>query len=687
MKKIIKIEKNEDLKDKLLIHNNNIKLNSKNKFKNNLKILNYKKSIINILSLILFFFGYYLYYLSLEKCYKGLDKCSLNIKWIKLKLREGIYSSFILIFLIEFIILKILSKYHFLHIIIVLFSFYKYSHGIGFENHGFFNFYGCIGIIIIGLFILIPFNICIYFIRTKNKIFIIIYPIFISIQISFIYYYINSYMNCNEWPKGLNNTSIENNDKKYGCQIIFPKYCLYKFGKYFLDMTKLRNFECGRINTKKKLLYYSRSPYINNNTKRFGYPLTNKDPFYFQDFRQESWIAKGRFFETSVNNLIDMDNKTLLNEKFKDSIPEIIVDFSKNTNGELKINLNFNKTLSKIRKKEESKVNPYSENIMILYIDSVSRANALRQLKKSTKFFENFMSYKGGFHPKYPTEKYHSFQFFKYHSFLGHTANNYPKIFYGQDRGRRIIRITKYLKKNGFITGLTSDSCQRDLIRTRHRMKYEEICDHEMIICDPNMMHLLSLKKRCLYDKISTEHQYEYGNQFWRKYKNNRKFLTILDCSGHEGTLEALKYLDDIIYNYLNNLYNDNLLKDSTIIFLSDHGVVIPSVYFFVDFYQIESHLPMLYIIVNDRNISFENQYQYIYENQQNFITAYDIYNTIGNIIYGDKYKSIKEKKEHFYDTPKTKRGISLFMRIDPKSRSPLKYIKMDRETCVVNNK
>ena len=48
----------------------------------------------------------------------------------------------------------------------------------------------------------------------------------------------------------------------------------------------------------------------------------------------------------------------------------------------MNINLKFNKNLSNKKKEKENYVKPYSNNIMILYIDSVSRANSIRQLKK-----------------------------------------------------------------------------------------------------------------------------------------------------------------------------------------------------------------------------------------------------------------------------------------------------------------
>ena len=183
--------------------------------------------------------------------------------------------------------------------------------------------------------------------------------------------------------------------------------------------------------------------------------------------------------------------------------------------------------MSKIRKEKENNSNPYSNNIMILYIDSVSRNNALRQLKKTLHFFENFMLYKGGYNPKYPSEIFHSFQFFKYQAFIGHTVNNYPKIFYGSN-GRNAKRITKYFKENGYVTCLSNSECLRETISFGHNMISEEICDHEFTLCDPNLMNMFHFLKRCLYNKVSSFYLLEYGNQFWRKYKSNRKFFLII---------------------------------------------------------------------------------------------------------------------------------------------------------------
>ena len=506
-----------------------------------------------------------------------------------------------------------------------------------------------------------------------------------SILIVLFFFYINfinSYLNCNDWHKGLNNTYIENDIKKFGCQIKFPKFCHYKIGTYFLDLSKIQKVKCGQSSTyRKKIMKFSDSKYINNNTKRFGFPLTNKDSMCLK--RPNS---KRNIKLYVKRNLIDMDNKEILNT-IKPNTPEIIADFSTNKFGELKINVNYNDTLSKERKKLEKYSKPYSENILILFFDSVSRSNGLRKLKKSLKFIEKFMPYKGYSNELFPKEKYHAFQFFKYHSFPFHTRDNYPKMFYGCNKGKKMIRITKHLKKNGYVTAFSIDNCKLDSCYLPHDMSEEEISDHEYLICDPNKRGISCMIKRCLYDKINIAHQLEYGNQFWIKYKNNRKFLLIASNDGHEGTLEVIKYDDEYLYNFLNDLFNKNLLKDSTVMIMSDHGCPIPSIYYFSNFFRYEDSLPMLYVLTYDKkNLTYEEQFKFLYQNQQKLITAYDIYNTIGYLIFWDSYKKIKNKENSKSDTPKSKFGISLFNEIDSK-RTPSFYKGMRTNICLTIKK
>ena len=87
-------------------------------------------------------------------------------------------------------------------------------------------------------------------------------------------------------------------------------------------------------------------------------------------------------------------------------------------------------------------------------------------------------------------------------------------------------------------------------------------------------------------------------------------------------------------------------------------------------------------MIINDRkNISYKEQYFNIYENQQTFITAFDIYNTFIHLLYGNNYTSIKYKTPVDYG-PKSPFGNSLFTKIDKKNRTTKNYREMVDYVC-----
>ena len=149
--------------------------------------------------------------------------------------------------------------------------------------------------------------------------------------------------------------------------------------KKLQDYTKIKGKKCETYKTygsKGNILKISTSPYINKKTNRIGFPLTNKDSSCFLDFREDNNSIQKYVYD----NLIDIEKYYILNNSFRETKPEIEVDFTNNEQGNMIINVNYNNTLSKERKYLEKDSIPYSNNILILYIDSVSRANSLRQL-------------------------------------------------------------------------------------------------------------------------------------------------------------------------------------------------------------------------------------------------------------------------------------------------------------------
>ena len=109
-----------------------------------------------------------------------------------------------------------ISKFHLIHFILIFICFYYYSHSDVFQDHGAFNLIGFFVILFLFLFLFFIMKILVLIFRISYKFFLIL---------SLLYFYniLVDPMNCNDWAKGLNNTYIENDKNKYGCQIKFPK--------------------------------------------------------------------------------------------------------------------------------------------------------------------------------------------------------------------------------------------------------------------------------------------------------------------------------------------------------------------------------------------------------------------------------------------------------------------------------
>ena len=515
---------------------------------------------------------------------------------------------------------------------------------------------------------------------------------FMSIISLFIIIYINykDLYYCRNWDRGLNNTYILNDKSIFSCSINIPKKkCLIDILSPFLDFSRILNIKCGKRNEEEKFLLKKTSKKKNiREAKIIGYPITIGDS---EEIVGHSPLYSFSLYNYVMNNLINMDDKEQLDKLKNNKKPEVFLDYTSNPYGELKIKINKKEKLSKERKNLEKK--SQSNNIIFIFLDNLSRVHFYRQYKKTSEFLKKFLKYEG-FSTKSNEQKYHGFEFMKYHK-IGHaTLHNAIPMFSGVyfRKNYRMINIGRDLKKLGYITCNVQDICHKELmgISRIKNYTYSEF-DHEYAgpNCDPTIYACAyglfkgenSVIRKCFYGKEIFEYSLEYSRQFWMAYKLNKKFLRIVNTYAHDYSGEKSKYIDNLLFKFLNNLYNSNLLRNTTVFLAGDHGFALMGIYKLLNAndWKMEVNFPFFALLVPDlKNLTYEEQYSNIIKNQQNLITPFDIYYTIRHIIYGNKYKmNLLEEQNN--------EGESLFKYINPKERNCSKYKDLRNCECLIN--
>ena len=496
----------------------------------------------------------------------------------------------------------------------------------------------------------------------------------------------NELFSCENIDIGLNGTHILYKDNiKSQCHIKKPAgYCYMDYFKYYFDLTPIDNNNCSLRNpTKEKKNFLLNLEGINENinyykAKKFVFPHTNLDPKYFLKNQKDI-----QTFGTLVNkDIYDMED--LYNIEKNKIEPEAVLDFSddnayKGKYGELKINLVFNKTLSEERKKLENSNSLY-DNIFMIYLDATSRAHFQRSFPKLTNLIKNFMKYE-----ETNSKEVEAYQFMKYNSFADCTHYNIVPMFYGNSfQSKKGVNHIKYFKENGYITGHEVDMCNKEQYDIFHdiedKREYIE-WDHENIayLCDGNYFEINSpypsdkgafyTKERCLYGHPVSYYMIEYAKQFWKKYYNNKKYFRMAFNYGHEKTGAVISKLDEPLYNFLFEFYDKGYFDNTAIFIVSDHGNQNMGIYNKINKEQFEYEKKMsTFLLLLSKNNNIENYKINLLNNQQIFLTPYDIHDTLLHLIYGknmnscDTYASVDNK------------GSSVFNAINEEERNCKKY-------------
>jgi hypothetical protein len=516
------------------------------------------------------------------------------------------------------------------------------------------------------------------FLKGKRK---LVYIVLISIAFLFliIFIYLINKTSCSNWNVGLNKVKLDNDKNKYPCEWVSPKKCYMNAFDGFLDFTKIKGRTCDTIgnpkDNKKRLFKFLDLKKFGNTTK-IGFPITTTRDFWL---RTQKNIE--HFSERVLTRVVDMEH--IPENSLK---PEVFIDFSDKNYPYGKINMNLNKNNSLVEQREKIAKNTTStfDNILFIYIDSLSRQHIKRKMKYISSFIEKYMG-------NAENSNFKSYQFLKYHTFAAFTQKNVQPMFYGEkmdptsSNGTSLI---KFMKSQGYITGQSTNLCSKELFVTMNNCLNEvefSDFDHENVamFCDPNYYDRtnpypvfsgpFSVIRRCLYQRDTYEYVLEYGKQFWETYAQNKKFLRLSFIDAHEGTGEVVKYLDKPLYDFLTNLLNQNMLKNTAIIFTSDHGNGMPGFYYIINSedYMYESVIGFLAFVLYD--YKDKNGINNLEKNQQTLISPYDIHDTLIDIIYnGDKTKS----------NLMSRNGQSLFKDINSMERSCSTYSELADELC-----
>ena len=556
----------------------------------------------------LMFISFYLYKKSLKGCDLDESECleAANIKKFYKYGYKLLLCSFIVGFILLIMFYNLISIYVEIPFISMYFYYFYMYQGADLKNHGLYNsILLTITSFIIFLSYLYLFKLIKNLYRHKIKKFLLLI-ISLLLPLFCVYYFYIS-IECNRFYRGLNNLEISQNENKDNCYYPKPKFCTIKLFDNLFDLSKLlylikkgippipyissyfykKELYCLNRDNSKSVFYEhaNRKKRLN----KFGLNLSFPDTSIF-DFRKHSRV--GKFHYKVFNRIYDYDKRSTkynnsLNRK-KRANPEIVVHFNNESDtGKLTMELRQDKKLIYKRRKEAAKFKVRYDNILFIFIDAVSKNHFRRKFPMTSELLSKYLITDIN-DINNNMNNITTFQFLKYNNFRPSTQVNILPMFYGESmKSQKGTSLIKYFKEKGYITGGSENICHKELFlleQDKNKNVVFESFDHEnfAMFCDPNynppnnrvslFKGLFSMLRRCLYGKDTFDWVFEFGYQFLEKYKNERKFLRLGFIDGHEGTMEAIKYLDNSLYNFL-DFYIKNYFTNSTAIFIaSDHG-------------------------------------------------------------------------------------------------------------------
>jgi hypothetical protein len=628
---------------------------------------------LNFIASIFLTLSIYYYIRSLKGCFDTQAEClkNLNEGEVRELLSFITRSGFILSAILILCLYKYTTKL-FMIVISIIYGYlcFYYDTGANLDYHGSYNRFFLLIVSCLWFFGMMTI-VFIYkaYKRFGYKVLAFILSLVSACILAFVY---TSKHSCDNWSLGLKDTRISFDNMP--CTLSVPQVCYIDILGNMFDYSRWLGDDCQRSWNGQKELYdkimkKNNPDYIDS--KLFGYPRT--EVMNFEDSIHLVYDIR------ILDNMIDMMDPKVSEDVKKKT--EVMIDF-REEKSKVIIKIHRDEELVKLRQSYYLKFGKHFavKNTMIIYIDAISRTHFFRTMKKTVKWIEKF--YKNN------DSKLRSYQFLKYHSLGYFTEINTIPAFIGkwwlESGGNYYV---KYFKDIGAMTADVVNPCGRGVVTFYNNdMRYLNWGTydhhHSALFCDPNynqadnpytpFLGPYSVRRRCLHGKDVHDYQLEYGYKFWETYSDMPKLLRMQFIDAHEGSLNVVKYLDDKLEAFLTDMENKNMLDDTAILFMADHGNNMPGFISMMNSedYAIEKYLPMMFMIVpNSLPKEIKDGLAY---NEQSFVTPWDIHSTLLNI---------SGAPQNAYNPY----GTSLFKKI-PGQRFDCNKFRIRQDYCVCKN-
>ncbi|XP_049866942.1 uncharacterized protein LOC126367468 isoform X2 [Pectinophora gossypiella] len=278
----------------------------------------------------------------------------------------------------------------------------------------------------------------------------------------------------------------------------------------------------------------------------------------------------------------------------------------------------------KLQVKEDAVIMKDNWNVLIVGMDTMSRARAHHSIPKTLRYMRehDWLDYQG--YQKVGANTYPNIM-----AIL--TGKNYTEVSKAcgmtMDNCQQLLIWNKF-RDAGYVTAYGEDNLKLpDTFSTRHGFKTPPT-DHYtrpfFLTGEHRIGNLVCTKSR-----PSAEHMLDYALQFAQEYKND-SFFGFFWINSYSHNLDNLPtLLENNLINFFENLRDVGTLDNTFVIFLSDHGIRFGKVRFQTEAYY-EERLPMLFMWVPHAfRETYPEEYHILKLNQYRLTTPYDLHATL----------------------------------------------------------